>query len=175
MFLKKSQSSLEFLMIFGIGFLIILGLTSIFITYFNGEKNTLDKKHMENIGDSIIDNVEKIYFLGKGNRITMDTKFSEGISNLTIEHMNVSDPSGAPGDRLYFDLLKIEFYTDEGVGSQVFETNELYVRFNCTKCYQTPRVNGSWISYFNYSDYNPGFKKIRFESFGDWVSMDFVK
>jgi uncharacterized protein (UPF0333 family) len=169
-FFKKSQASLEFILIFGISFSLILIFVGIFVGYFSSEKETLDSKHMENVCQEMMNNVENIYFLGEGNRMTMDTKFVEGIENFTIVHRNVSDPNG-PG-RLYFDTLKVDYFGEE---SSYFETNELYVRFNCTKCYHTAQVNGSWTSYYNESDFSATFKKIRFESFGDWVSIDFIK
>lgn len=167
MFKKKSQSSLEFLMIFGIGFTIILILAGIFFSYFNGEKNTLDSKHLDNIGNEIIQNVEKIYFLGSGNRITINTNFPSGIDRIGIRHYeNITVNS----QQISFDYLEILTITNETL---MFNPNEHYVRFNCSECYYDTSLN---LSYFNdTSIYSGGNKKIRIESKEDFVDISFVR
>ena len=61
-FSNKAQSSLEFLIIFGIGFTIIVVLGGIFFTYSTDARDELDQKQLRKTGDEIISNVEKIYF-----------------------------------------------------------------------------------------------------------------
>jgi hypothetical protein len=168
--MKKAQSSLEFLMIFGIGFSIIMVLSGIFFGYFNAEKETLDSKHLQNIGEELIGNIDKIYFLGNGNRITLNTKFPEGIENITIYHIIDKNVSGT---NISFDYLNISYIGGGKIISQIFTTSEPYIRFNCTRCYHNLTTN---ISHYNdTSDFTGGFKRIRIESKGNWVSMDFIK
>ena len=59
---KKSQSSLEFLMILGIALTIIIILAGVFVNYSNSAKKSLDKQQLSNIGDDLISNIEKVYF-----------------------------------------------------------------------------------------------------------------
>lgn len=167
MFKKKSQSSLEFMMIFGIGFVIIIMLSGIFFTYFNSEKQSLDHKHLENIGNEIIMNVEKIYFLGNGNRVTINTNFPEGIQNITIKHyenVNIN------GKNTSFDYLFITTVENETMN---FNPYENYIRFNCVDCEHRPAEN---ISFYNdTSIFSGGNKKIRIESKGDLVELSFIR
>lgn len=168
--MKQSQASLEFLMIFGIGFSIILILTGVFFGYFNSEKETLDAKHLQNIGEELMSNVEKIYFLGNGNRVTLNTKFPEGIENVTIYHIIDKNISGV---NVSFDYLNFSYISGGKIQSQIFTPNEPYIRFNCTRCEHSLTEN---ISYYNdTSDFTGGFKRIKIESKGDWVTIDFVK
>ncbi len=175
--MKRSQSSLEFLTIFGIGFVIIVVLGGIFLTYSNGAKKSLDLKQMNKIGDDLTSNIEQVYYLGSGNKLTMKASFPEGIENFTIVHKNVSNPSGI--GYIQYDFLNISYYPENSrtintYSSMIFETNEIYMRFNCTKCYHTTNLNGNWSSYFNSSDFTAGTKQIKVESKGDWVDIGFV-
>ena len=167
MYKKKAQSSLEFLMIFGIGFSIILVFSGLFFGYFNEEKNSLDSKHLENLGNKIIQSIEKVYFLGSGNRVTLNTNFPSGIRDFEIYHMNNIT---VDSKKISYDYINI---TLENEISQIYTTNELYVRFNCKDCYHNLTTN---ISYLNDSSFlTAGNKKIRIENVGDYVEISFVR
>lgn len=165
-FLKKAQSSLEFLIMFGIGFTIILILSGIFFNYSSEAKIGLDKNQIQTIGSDIISNIENLYFLGDGNKITMNAKFPDTIQNLTIHHSknSITDEK--------FDYLNFSLYTEGNISSEIFLTKELYIRFNCSKCYHNTLTN---VSYFNISDFAGGPKVIKIESHDDYVTFDFVK
>ncbi len=168
---RKAQSGMEFLAIFAIGFSLIVIFTGIFFTYFTGEKEAIDKKHIEKIGHEIISNVEKIYFLGEENRVTIDTKFPKGIVDLRIHHVyNYTLP--VTGENVSYDYLNISYVSDGDVYSMLFEPREMYIRFNCTICYHNTTHN---FSYYNESLHGEGFRRIRFESMGDWVAVDFMQ
>lgn len=164
--MKKSQASMEFLTIFGIAFLIILIMAGIFFTYTMGAKDTLDRKQIEKIGEEIMFNAEQVYFLGQGNRVTINTNFPDKITNITIMHRNTSDNTAT------VDMLNISYVMNKNIISSIFTTSELYIRFNCTLCYVDPSSN---TSYYNTSDFSVGPKRIRVTSHGDWVSIDFAK
>ena len=161
----KAQSSLEFLAIFGISFMIIILLGGIFFTYSSGAKTNLDKKQLERIGDEIVSNVEQIYFLGDGNRVTIQTKFPDDIVNMTIYHKNQSG--------LSFDYLTFTHYNDDILVESSFEPNDYYVRFNCTNCHHVINGPDGNLSFYNQSDFAGGTKSIRIESYGDYVAVDF--
>ena len=172
----KSQSSMEFLVILGISFVLVLLLGSLFFSYSKGAKSDLDQKQIEKFAGEIITNIEKVYFLGQGNRVTMKTKFPDGIENFTIVHYNISDPSN-PGTFVQFDTLNFTYYAENQIIANIFETRDFYIRFNCTSCMNTSPINGNgnWTSYYNSSDFSGGPKHIRIESMGDWVNINFYK
>ncbi|MFW6286016.1 MAG: hypothetical protein ACOC16_02740 [Nanoarchaeota archaeon] len=167
---QKSQTSLEFLLIFGISFLIILIMGGIFFSYFNTEKKTLDNQHLQKIGNEMINYVEKVYFLTQGNRLSINTRFPDGIKNITIHHFNNKSVNG---NNISFDYLNITFYHSNQLVHNIFSPKEPYIRFNCTDCFHNPITN---VSYFNdTSDFAQGQKTIRFQSQGSWVSVDIIK
>lgn len=164
-FLKKSQSSLEFLSIFLIGFTIIIIMSGIFFNYTSEAKQSLDKSQIDKIGNDIISNIENIYFIGQGNKITMKAKFPDYIENFTIHHTN--NTLGEKFDYLNFTIQGEKIFTN-----QLFLTKELYIRFNCSSCYHNNITN---ISYYNSSDFSGGLKVIKIESRENYVTLDFVK
>jgi uncharacterized protein (UPF0333 family) len=168
MFLKKGQSSLEFLMIFGIGFLIILILGGIFFGYIGGAKESLNKDQISNIGNEIINSVEKVYFLGVGNKFILKANFPENINNITIVHLNKSG--------VVYDYLNISYFTKYGVQYQIFMPSQDYIHFNCSKCKEVVINANKTINYYNdSSDLTGGFKMIQIANVGNWVSVDFYK
>ena len=166
--MRKSQSSLEFILTFVIGFSLILILSGLYLTYSSGNTDTLNRQQVDKIGRDIISNVEKIYFLGEGNRVTYSTNFPEDIRNLSIHHANNSNAT----DTIVFDYLNITYTLDSQHASSIFTAKENYIRFNCTNCNHYPSQN---VSVYEPSDFSGGTKKLRIESEGDWVSVDFVK
>ncbi len=175
---KKSQSSLEFLTIFGIALVLILVLSGIFFSYSSGASESLGEDQIRKIGNTIMNNVAKIYFLGSGNKITVKASFPDGIGNISIIHMNISNSSG---DYNQFDILNISYGNNGGgnsltLNSNIFYTNELYIRFDCNRCTNTTPINGNWISYYNdTSDFSQGAKRISIKSSNNTVYIDFIK
>ena len=150
----------------------IIILSGVFLSYSNGAKMTLDRTQIEKIGNELISNVEKIYFLGSNNKITYKANFPDGIVNMTIEHRNNSNST----DNIYFDYLNISYYVNGNISSSLFTANENYIRFNCSKCTNGPRIADNWTSYYNdTSDFVGGPKTIKIYSMGDYVNIDFVK
>lgn len=162
----KAQASFEYLIIFGIALTLILILGGVFFTYSGEAKEQLDKKQIEKIGREIISNVEKMYFLPEGNKVTIDTSFPQGIENLTIVHFNNSG--------IVFDILNVSYYNEDIFSSELFETKETYIRFNCSySCQHNYTTNVSWFN--DTSLFTQGAKRIQIVSQGDYVSIDFVR
>lgn len=167
---KRAQSSLEFMLVFGISFTILIVMGGIFLGYFNTEKKSLDNTYLDKIGNEMIASIEKVYFLGDSNRITIDVKFPEGVHNITIIHRN--NFTLTDGTNVSFDVLNISFEAEGEILSNLYDPYEFYIRFNCSMCTHNATTN---ISYYDSEDFSPGFKKIRFESKGDYVAVDFPK
>jgi hypothetical protein len=161
---SKAQASMEYLIIFGIAVALITITGAIFFSYVNESKTALDQKQVEKMGTEIVNNIEKIYFLGSGNRVTMKMTFPDNLINFTIHHRKIN---GEP-----FEFLNISYYWEDQKVSSIFTPNQLYVRFNCTNCYYDTVRN---ISYYDASDSSLGAKQIQLTSKGTFVSVDFVK
>lgn len=168
---KKAQSSLEFLMILGIALTIILILAGIFVNYSNTAKKGLDKQQITSLGEELISNIEKVYFLGNGNRVTQRSNFPQGIFNFTIEHLNISN--GTQYNQ--FEVINISFFDDGNINELIFYPSEPFIRLSCDVCSQTSNVNGNFTSYFSESAFSQGPKQLRIEARNDLVYISFTR
>jgi len=165
--MRKSQSSFEFISIFGIGLVFILILGAIFFNYSSLAQSDLNKKQLDLISSQIMTSIEEIYYLGFGNRVSIKSKFPEGIVNFTIVHKNNSG--------LEFDYLNVSFYDGDTIVSNLYTPNKGYIRFSCNDCFNsTKNTLGEYTSYYLGSHSSSGLKTIRIENFDTYVSVDFV-
>ena len=166
---KLSQSSFEYLTILSIAFGIVILIGGIFIIYSDEARAGFDYEQINSISSELIDNIHQIYFLGKGNRFLMNTKFPSGIENLTLHQVSASGKE--------FSYFNFTIVTSDGfVINEIVIPQEIYVRVYCKPgdCGSTPVVNGSWAEFYSYEDYSKGAKKISIESAGDRVYVGFV-
>lgn len=165
---SKAQASTEYIMIFGIALVLIAITGAVFFSYVNESKTTLDQKQIEKMGNEIMDNVDKIYFLGQGNRVTLKMTFPDNLVNFTIQHtQNAGEP---------FEYLNITYFWQGQKTSSIFNPSDLYVRFNCTYCYHVRTLGSKMnVSYYNASDASLGTKQIQITSMGSFVNVDFVR
>lgn len=165
--IKKAQASLEYMVIFGIVFVMISVVGGLFFSYTNSAKESLDKKQINKIGQEIISNVQKIYFFGDGNRVTITPTFPQGIENLSIHHINES------GDDYYylnFSIINQGLYED-----LIFQTTEDGIPFGCLDCtVDVPVGVGHNVSYFNQTYLGQAVHRIKIEAINDTVYVDFV-
>lgn len=166
--MTRAQSSLEFISIFGIGLALILLLGAIFFTISQGATESLDRKQIDNIGDEITSTIDKIYFRGPGNKITLRTKFPQAIENFTIHQTQ-------NGSGTNFSYLNITYIADSNLFSSLYFPSELYITFNCTRCYRTEVTADNIFWHFNESDFSAGQKALEIVSRGEYVTIDFVK
>lgn len=170
---KKAQSSLEFLSIFAISFTIIIILGGIFFTYSSEAKTDLDKDQIDRVFLDIMNNVDQIYFLGVGNRVTQKLSFPNNINSISIVHKN---ESLGGGEYQEFDYLNVSIQNVGFTQDLIYFPSQTYIRFNCTSScdVETSNVDGNWISYYSYENTNAGAKQIRIENKGDFVAIDFL-
>ena len=164
----KSQVSLEFMIIFGISFFIVMSLVGIFFTYSGEASREIDRKYIDRTANKIINEIENVYYLGYGNRVTLKFNFPENIFNVTIGHFN----NIVNGETIKFDTLNFEVLGDNENLNLTYMTNLPSIRFNCSiSC-----SHSSSVSYFNDTSlFAQGPKEVRIESFGSYVSVDFIR
>ncbi len=164
--IKKGQASMEYMAIFGIGFLLVAMIGGLFFSYTNSAKKTLDVDQVNKIGTELIDDIQKIYFFGDSNRRTYKTTFPKGIENFTIHHVNESG--------LVYNYLNITLLNDDFYNSLIFQTSEDYINIECLKtCIKTSAGGDNFISSFDYQYLGQGFKNIRIEAINGSVFIDF--
>lgn len=163
--IKKAQASLEYMSIFALAAVLIVTVGGLFFAYTHSAKESLDRKQINKIGTELLTNIEKVYFFGDGNRVTMDINFPKGIESLQIYNINES------GDNYFY--FNISTISGGVVQNMIFETKEDYIKLNCKECVKTyPGTNT--IFTYNQSYLFQGFKQLRIEAINDSVYTDFV-
>ncbi|MEM4397133.1 MAG: hypothetical protein QW757_00745 [Candidatus Woesearchaeota archaeon] len=81
---KKSQISMEFLVIFGFVFLMIIPLILIYYDQLFYIKDEISENQIRNIMIKIADKSESIYFLGEPSQTTINVYFPENIEYINF-------------------------------------------------------------------------------------------
>lgn len=141
----KAQSSLEYMLVIAITFAIIVPTTYLFYSYSKGSSEEVKDSQIINIGRSIIDTAQAIFYSGQGSKATLELNVPDNIEEVKI----------VDGRELVFKLI-----TSVGTSDIVFfsSTVKLTADSGCTSC-EIPKLASS------------GFKKVKLEV----ISQDTVK
>lgn len=166
--LRKAQASLEYIIIFGIGFFFVLILGGLLLFYMNSAKNTLDENQIDEIGNQIVDTIEKVYYLGPGNKFTIKANFPTGIENLSITNVSINR-SNFNGTYYYFNFTYS--YEDEWRNTIISPSDES-IPFTCVN--NCTVVGNS--TFFEPYHFNKGVKRIKVEALSNgFVNIEFVQ
>jgi uncharacterized protein (UPF0333 family) len=81
---KRGQTSMEFLILFGFVFLMIIPLVVIFYTQSYETKDALNSNQIRNVETKIADKAESVYYLGEPSKSTLKAYFPDNVVNITI-------------------------------------------------------------------------------------------
>ena len=136
----KGQSSLEYILIVAITFVIIVPTTYLFYSYSKGSGAELSDAQITKIGKTMIDTSTSIFYSGQGSKTTLDINIPDKITGAVI----------IDGRELVFNMT-----TEFGISQLVFfsQVNLTTTGTNCDKnvC-SLPELG------------NPGFKKVKVEA-----------
>ena len=82
--IKKSQSSLEYMLVIAITFAIIVPTTYLFYSYSKGSSEEIKDSQIINIGNIIIDTAQTIFYSGQGSKATLELNVPDNIESATI-------------------------------------------------------------------------------------------
>jgi len=160
---KISQISLEYVIIFGISFSIILMLFSFVIGDLRQGESGINKDKITKIGNDMINYIEKVYYLGKGNKLTYQVIFPSGINQMYIWFKN------------NISILVVNFSLGNSNSLSYFYPSDSYVKFNFSSknsAYFNSSQNKTYLINGSYY-WSQGMKEIQFISKGDWVEVFF--
>lgn len=80
----KAQSAVEYLMIIGLTLGIILPTTYLFFRYSSQSNEQIIDSQINQVGKSIIDTAEIVYFSGKDSKIIIDFKIPKYMDSVSI-------------------------------------------------------------------------------------------
>lgn len=80
----KAQSSVEYLMILAVTLVIIIPVSYLFISFTSQSNDLIAYAQITEIGRSIVDNAESIYYSGEHSRLLIDVNIPEKIEEIYI-------------------------------------------------------------------------------------------
>src|SRR3989338_11308329 len=81
---RSGQSSLEYLMIVAITFLVIVPTTYLFYSYSRESGQEITDSQITKMGRNMVDAAESIFYSGQGSKTVLDLDVPESVHNVTI-------------------------------------------------------------------------------------------
>ena len=81
---KRVQASIEYLVVFSLGFLILIPMVYMFYSYSTKSSEQIMTSDIAVIGNDIVNAAESVYYMGRGSRLTLEETMPEGITNIYL-------------------------------------------------------------------------------------------
>ncbi len=85
---KRGQSSVEFLLIVSLALFLLIPALAVFTDFIQKTSGDVIVSHVEEIGNTMVANVQTVYFHGPGAMIVLDVNMPENVVNMTVENDN---------------------------------------------------------------------------------------
>lgn len=161
---KKSQASFELLLILGFSFTLTILAGGYYVMYSQEATDSLNQAQLDEVFNNIISKTSRVYFAGNGNRVTIEATIPNGVEEIVIENRSVGSDD--------FNFINVTYNSDEGrISSSQYFPEELFIYLNCSSSCTYSGDRGIFDNQYT----NSGPKRIRVESNGDIVTIDFVQ
>ncbi len=120
--LKKSQSSMEYLLLVGIAMALIIPLTIIYISYSATAEDTIISEHINKIGTTIVNSAQEVYYHGKPSKTTLEINFPKNIDNIIISKNEINfriKTDAGISDMEFFSEANLQGSIDEKEGMHI--------------------------------------------------------
>ena len=148
--LVKAQSSLEYLLIVALTFMIIIPATYLFYNYSKESSQEISDAQITKLGRSIVDTAESIFYSGQGSKTTLQLNVPDNVYSAMI----------IDGRELVFNTT-----TSFGVSENVFfsSVNMTTISSNCdVNICRIPELGSS------------GIKKVKIEATSNSVKIEVI-
>ncbi len=81
----RGQASVEFLMVIGVGMLLLLPATILFLQYSQSSSDDLKFGQLVRMGNEMVNNAERVYYYSDPSKIEIDVVMPPDMVNLTID------------------------------------------------------------------------------------------
>lgn len=102
--MKRGQASMEYLMMVGVAFMIIVPMMYIFYDYTTSTREEISLAKLDSIGQKIVNTAEEVYFLGSPSRMTIHYTMPENVKGMEIKGGDIlvfyyNAPAGETGSK----------------------------------------------------------------------------
>ncbi|MCH8519902.1 MAG: hypothetical protein LAT82_04060 [Nanoarchaeota archaeon] len=167
--IKKAQASFELLLILGFSLTLTILAGGYYMSYSNNASDALVGTQIERVFTDVMGKSTRVFFAGNGNRITIEASFPDRIEEIAIER-GVTSVGSDLGVGVNFSYINVTSIRGGEFVSQTFTPDEISIQLNCTfSCtYDGERA------IFDMEHLTKGPKRIRVESRGDYVEINFI-
>lgn len=110
--MKKAQSSVEFLLIISLAMFLLIPALALFSDFIQKATGDVVINSVDDIGNTLVSNVQSVYFHGPGAMLVIDINMPENVYNMSIEedHFLVITTSvqGKQADHLFYSDAPIQ-------------------------------------------------------------------
>ncbi len=106
---SKAQAALEYLMIVGLAFVIIMPMVYMFYSYTVATQEEVSMAKMHKIGVDLANAAEQVYYLGEPSRSTININMPDLVYNVTV----INAIPSSDGSLIVF------YYGDEGASQPI--------------------------------------------------------
>ncbi|MBN1377184.1 hypothetical protein JW949_02520 [Candidatus Woesearchaeota archaeon] len=85
---RKSQVSMEFLLVMGFAFLMIIPLIVVFYTHYSGMNIEIENAQAEKVMNELVDAVDSVNYLGEPSQKTIKLHMPSTLKDITISPVN---------------------------------------------------------------------------------------
>lgn len=147
MFLRKAQSSVEYLFIVVLALTLILPASFLFFDFSKSSEDSVISAQINRVGNEILATAEQVYVIGNNSRVTLELVLPDILESVII----------------YEEAeLVISYYTQTGLSQAVF-FSDLNITNGTHRC-----PSGSPCNVF----LTPGMNNVRVSSRGGYVSVE---
>ena len=82
--MRRAQFAVEHILVIAIGIMILIPVINILYGYSKGQTDDITTAQIQNMGNSIIDTSETIYFMGDPAKITLEETMPGNINEITV-------------------------------------------------------------------------------------------
>lgn len=117
----KAQSSLEYLLIVALTFMIIIPTTYLFYSYSKESSQEISDAQITKLGKSIVDAAESIFYSGKGSKTVLELNVPDNIGSVAIIDgrelvFNITTNFGA-SEVVFFSSVNITTISSNCIGN----------------------------------------------------------
>ncbi|MFT4243993.1 MAG: hypothetical protein ACMXYB_00880 [Candidatus Woesearchaeota archaeon] len=166
---NKAQASFELLLILGFSLTMIIIAGGYYVSYSSNASDNLNSGQIDRVFTDVLGKSTRVFFAGNGNRITIEASLPDGIEEIAIER-GITSASSEIGVGLNFSYINVTSIRGGEFVSQIFAPDDIYIKLDCSfSC-----THDGDRAVFNQEHLNRGPKRIRVESRGGFVEINFI-
>jgi uncharacterized protein (UPF0333 family) len=160
-FKKRGQAAVEFLMVVGVAFTMLVPALYLFTQYSSTSNQIVIASQVERIGKEIISSAESVYYYGKNSKSTIKLSFPEKINSI---YLNPKKNKTCAEDTITDD-------TDSCVSELVFNVS-IFGGESHFVFYTPINITLNITSEYSMQDaVQAGLKSLAIESYGDYINI----